>query len=165
MSTNTSSMVCFSSITVGDPVIQGRKVHSDITLQKIVGKDTTFSLILSYPHSVAPQHLPLLRLACIMPVINYGLFSKKIILNFSIPKSDLILSDELLTVFSRDIFVNKIFRRRTDYILPEFLPKETEITQHHAEPTAVFQPKSVCPGGVSLTWRFRLCLMAVVRAD
>jgi predicted polyphosphate/ATP-dependent NAD kinase len=42
-----------------------------------------------------------------MPLLNYGLFAKKFVLQFPVSRSDLSLLNDLNLVFSRDIFVNK----------------------------------------------------------
>jgi hypothetical protein len=96
-----------------------------------------------YERELMQSHLPLLRLAFCMPLLNYGLFSKKIQLNFSITKADISLLNDLNVIFSRDIFVNKIAQRTNPYILPEFFPDQEKIRPHDGDPTAVIQPKQI----------------------
>jgi hypothetical protein len=79
-------------------------------------------------------------MAMTMPLLNYGLFTDEIRLDFPIARSDRDLLDDLLLIFSRDIFINKLVRRRADYILHEFLPKENEITEGNARPRALIIP-------------------------
>jgi hypothetical protein len=77
-----------------------------------------------------------MRVASVMPVLNYGLFSKEIKLMFPISASDISLLNDFLDVFSRDIFVNKFVRRENPYILRQFLPLDHEITAENSKPIA-----------------------------
>jgi len=136
-------MVCFSSIKLDEPLIQNKTVKAKVTLNKIHGEKNEFTLMLNYQYKIKNNHLPLLRLAFIMPLLNYGLFSKKFKLDFPLSKSDLSLINELNRTFSKDIFVNKILRRRAKYILPEYLPKEEDVKPSDAQPKATIQTLDV----------------------
>jgi len=78
-----------------------------------------------------------------MPLLNYGLFSKKIILRFPISKADYSLLNDLNVIFSRDIFVNKIADGTNPYILPEYFPDPESIKPTNGDPQAAIQPKSI----------------------
>ena len=127
MTSNKPDMVCFSSIELSDPIINKRTVKSNVTLNKINGKKISFSIMLKYDENVNDCYLPFLRLAFTMPLLNYGLFSKKLRLDFPISETDFDLIKKLNKIFSRDIFVNKILRRRAEYIISRFLPKTDSI--------------------------------------
>lgn len=75
-----------------------------------------------------------------MPVLNYGLFSKEIRLKFPVSSSDISLLNDLLEVFTRDIFINKLVRRKNPYILPQFLPLEREVSRENMRPMAKVIP-------------------------
>ena len=81
-----------------------------------------------------------MRLASVMPVLNYGLFSKEIRLMFPVSTSDISLLNDLLEVFARDIFINKLVRRKNPYVLPQFLPLECEVTHENVRPLAKIIP-------------------------
>ena len=136
-------MTCFSSIELSEPIIDGKSVKTDVFLKKTDGDESTFSIMLKYEEDVKAEYLPLLRLAFTMPLLNYGLFSKKLKLKFPVSKADFNILNELNRVFSRDIFVNKILRRRADYILPEYLPKQEDVKPADANPKAVIEPSQV----------------------
>jgi len=136
-------MVCFSSIEISDPVINDRSVKTNIILNKIDGDKSTFCIMLKYEEDIKDDFIPILRLAFTMPLLNYGLFSKKIHLKFPICKSDLDLLNELNVIFCRDIFVNKILRKRANYILPEFLPDEKNVKIEDASAKAEIKPEKV----------------------
>src|SRR3972149_10413933 len=77
-----------------------------------------------------------MRMAAVMPVLNYGLFTKQIRLMYPVSRADFSLLNDLLDVFSKDIFINKLVRRKNPYILPEFLPSESDVTEENAKPLA-----------------------------
>jgi hypothetical protein len=78
-----------------------------------------------------------------MPVLNYGLFSKEIRLMFPVSASDISLLNDLLEIFTRDIFINKLVRRKNPYILPQFLPLESEVTYENTRPLAKIIPLTI----------------------
>ena len=138
-------MLCLSSIKLSDPIISGKSVKSEVTLKKTNGDEKKFSLIIKYESNVKKEHLPLIRMAFCMPLLNYGLFSKKFILDFQLSKSDVDILQNLNVIFSRDIFVNKIAKRRADFILHDYLPKEEEIDAKDGEPKAAIEPTKIVP--------------------
>ena len=136
-------MICFSSIEVSEPEITKNKVSTIITLNKIENKKSKFVLNLNYEKKLKTDDLPLIRLASCMPLLNYGLFVKKFIIDFSVSRADAALLNILNQVFSRDIFVNKILCRRTNYILPDFLLDEKKVKVSDAEPKSRFKFKEI----------------------
>ncbi len=89
------------------------------------------------------DHLAFLRLAAVMPVLNYGLFTEKITLKYSLSNSDVSLLEDLLDIFSKDIFINKLIRRKNPYILPEFRLSEEDATEENAKPLARLIPAAL----------------------
>jgi hypothetical protein len=71
-----------------------------------------------------------------MPLLNYGLFTKEIRLEWQISEADFSLLNDFLNVFSKDIFINKLVRKKNPYVLPQFLPSEAEVTEANARPIA-----------------------------
>ncbi len=71
-----------------------------------------------------------------MPVLNYGLFTRQIKLNYSLSRSDVSLVCDLLEIFSKDIFINKLIRRKNPYILSEFRLSDEDATEENAKPLA-----------------------------
>jgi hypothetical protein len=107
------------------------------------GRKHSFSLSFKYEEPPAAEHLPLLRLTSAMPVLNYGLFSREIRLMFPVSTSDISLLNDLLEVFTKDIFINKLVRRKNPYVLPQFLPLESEVTAENMRPLAKIAPLAV----------------------
>ena len=133
----------FNVIEISDPQIDGNSVRTQITCQDIDGKKISFVLEAKYEKLVSKEHLPLLRLASVMPVLNYGLFTKQIKLHFPIAVSDFSLLKDLLTVFSKDIFINKLIRRKNPYLLPQYKLTEEDATEENASRIAAIVPQSV----------------------
>jgi hypothetical protein len=138
-----SNLLCFSSISLSDPRIENNTVTAQITVTTFDGTKNGFLLVNKYEQPLKQQHMPLLRLAFSMPLLNYGLFSENIHLQFPVSKSDFSLLNDLNDIFSREIFVNKISLDNNPYILPEFLPDKEKIKPKDGEPTAVIQPIQV----------------------
>jgi len=107
------------------------------------GKKHNFPLSLRYEEPPIVEHLPLLRLASVMPVLNYGLFSEEIKLLFPVSTSDISVLTDLLEVFTKDIFINKLVRRKNPYVLPQFLPLESEVTPENVQPLAKITPSAL----------------------
>ena len=104
------------------------------------GKRHDFVLCFRYEEPLGPEQLPLMRMASVMPVLNYGLFTKEIRLGYPVSNADISLLNDLLDVFSKDIFINKFVRRKNPYILPEFAPAENEVLGANARPLANIIP-------------------------
>ena len=139
------SMLCLSSITLADPVIEKYAAKADVHIKDIDGEEHTFTFMSKYEQNLRESDLSCLRLAFCMPLLNYGLFAKKIVLQFPMSRADLSLLNDLNSVFSRDIFVNKISQGTNPYILPEYFPKEEDIKPTDGDSKAVITPQSVTP--------------------
>lgn len=148
MKNSQSDFISFLSISLSEPSITGPTAQSEITLNSINGNTSKFNLMIKYEDDIEDCHLPILRITFCLPLLNYSLFSKKLLLHFSLEESDFSLLNELNVVFSRDIFVNKILRRRADYILPEFLPREDSIKPQDTNSHAEIEPAHIRPDQV-----------------
>jgi hypothetical protein len=143
------NLQCFESIEVSEPVLQGMNVKTKISCTDMDGKESSFQLCVKYGEAPSQKHLVLLRMASVMPLLNYGLFAKEIKLSYGISKADFALAQDLLEIFSKDIFVNKLIRRRNPYILPQFVvskedaPKWKDIPQAKIIPTSFVEDKPI----------------------
>ena len=143
-----SNFLCLSSISLSDPTIEKSTVRAEVILNGSDGKESRFELMNKYEQQLQENHLPFLRLAFCMPLLNYSLFSEKIQLNFPVSKADLSLLNDLNIIFSRDIFINKIAHGNNPYILPEFFPNEERIKPNDGDPKAVITPTLILPDTV-----------------
>ncbi len=62
-----------------------------------------------------------------MPVINFTLFAKKITLDFPVSESDLSVIKKFIQINNRDVFINKLVRRRYEFFRKDYLPHEEDI--------------------------------------
>ena len=145
MGNKASKLLSFSSISLSNPSIEGHAAKSEVELISIDGDTHKFDLKIKYEEPIQENHLPLLRMAFCMPLLNYGLFCEKFVLEFSLCESDFRILSDLNEIFSRDIFVNKILRRRANYILPEYLPHEGSVRYQDSSSQAVIKPECVVP--------------------
>ena len=135
------SLVCFSSISLSDPVLHGEQVAAQVTLDPIDGHQTTFPLQLRYPEPLHERQLPIIRMACCMPLLNYGLFTTHLHLDFPLCKADSALLHDFHLAFSRDIYVNRLISGTNDYLLPPYIPRD--VSPQAAEPRADIQARDV----------------------
>lgn len=134
-------------MTLSEPRIEGNTVSSRVELTHPDGHKASFELKVRYETLADERHLPLYRMAMAMPLLNYGLFADELRLDFPVSKADRALLDDLLAVFSRDIFVNKLVRRRTKHLREELLPKGGEVNPRNAEPRARISAAGAARGG------------------
>jgi hypothetical protein len=130
------SLECFKSIVVFEPELRGAAVKTKISCIDTSGEQHFFDLRFKYEETLDQNQLPLLRISSAMPSFNYGLFTSEIRLKWPVSEADLSLLNDLLGVFSKDIFVNKLVRRKNPYILPQFIPSAAEVTEANAHPMA-----------------------------
>jgi hypothetical protein len=130
------NLQCFESITVSEPVLQGDGVDTKIWCIDTVGEQHLFQLRFKYDEPPSQKQLALLRLASVMPLLNYGLFTREIRLEWQVSEADFSLLNDLLDVFSKDIFINKLVRKKNPYVLPQFIPSKDEVTETNARPMA-----------------------------
>ncbi|PNX48453.1 MAG: hypothetical protein BV459_02335 [Thermoplasmata archaeon M11B2D] len=135
--------MCLSSISLSDPTIEKNTAKTEVIIHTLNQTTHCFTLLNKYPDRLSQQHIALLRLAFCMPLLNYGLFSKKIQLDFPVSKADFQLLTDFNLIFSREIFVNKIARGTNPYILEEFLPDPETILPHDGDPTAMIKPTQI----------------------
>lgn len=134
-------LVSFKEIQVSDPEIDDKRIKATITLDK----KKSFTLIFSYQERIdeIENIRNMARLMVVMPLINYGLFTENIYLDFPLSEEDLSYVKDNMDIISRDIFVNKICRRRADFIKKEYLPKEEEMVPENARTRAVIYTKGI----------------------
>jgi hypothetical protein len=115
------NLQCFESVEVSEPVLQGNSARTAVSCIDLEGKKAYFQLQAKYGENIAQDYLGFLRMASIMPLLNYGLFAKEIKLNFALSEADFSLVQDFLEIFSKDIFINKLVRKKNPYILPHYV--------------------------------------------
>ena len=82
------NLQCFESIVVSEPILQGKKVSTNISCVDTVGQQHSFILRFKYEEALSQKQIALFRLASVMPLLNYGLFTKRIILEWPVSVAD-----------------------------------------------------------------------------
>ncbi len=123
---------CFDSITVENIRVTRRKVSGDILVKTTEGVEERFPLIFTYSEDIfADQNTAGLMLT--MPAINFTFFSRNLVLNFPVSDNDRALIGQFLKINAREVFVNKICRRRYEFFRKDFLPGENDISENTAD--------------------------------
>jgi len=127
---------CFESIAVSEPLLQGDRVDTKISCIDTAGEQHLFHLRFKYEEPPSQKQIAIMRLASVMPLLNYGLFTREIILDWQVSEADFSLLNDLLDVFSKDIFINKLVRRKNPYVLSQFIPSDAEVSEANAHSVA-----------------------------
>lgn len=93
--------------------------------------EKSFSLIYSYSEPVTVNE-NIAGLMSALPVINFTLFAKKLVLDFPVSDQDMEYLRELVRINNTEVFVNKLLRRRYEFFRKEYLPKEEDISPQNA---------------------------------
>ncbi len=124
---------CFDEIYISNPIVTKNSISSIYKLKLADNIIKEFKLEFRYSEPINIENIErLARMIVTMPAINYGLFTESIFLDFEIDKNDLKYLYDMLEITATDVFVNKICRRRADFIKKEYLPKPEDIKIENA---------------------------------
>ena len=135
----------FSSIDLSKPCIEENQVKSQVVLHKLNSEKKKFIININYEEKIGAKYLPLLQLAFFIPLLNYSLFTKEFKLDFNLTRSDITLLNELNRVFSRDIFINKIMKGKSKYIIQKKLFLRKNINSDNEYHYASINPLKIVP--------------------
>ncbi len=127
MSDYLSRIACFETATIHPEEVTGKRIVSTVDLD-----GEKFRLIFSYSHDVPEMDRNVAGLISLFPIVNFGLFTRRIRAEFPMEKADLQFLTKMLAINNTEVFVNKICRRRYEFYRREYLPEESEITQPNA---------------------------------
>ncbi len=123
--------ISFDSIRISNPTILENSIRGDITVTS-GGSAKTFRLIFTYSEPVAVDER-IAGLILTMPVINFTYFARELRLDFPIGTADLDLLRNFLKVNAREVFINKICRRRYEFIRKEYIPADSDINASNSD--------------------------------
>ncbi|OWP57462.1 MAG: metal-binding protein [Thermoplasmatales archaeon B_DKE] len=124
-------VISFDRITVSEPEITTNSIRGDITVTS--GDEARkFRLIFTYSEPVNADRRTA-GLILTMPVINFTFFAKELFLDFPVGENDIRLLQNFLKINAREVFVNKICRRRFEFIKKEYIPEESDINQSNSD--------------------------------
>lgn len=108
----------------------GRKVRGTVSFMSR-GSEKSFGLIYTYNGDITINQ-NIAGLLMTMPAINFTLFAKKLVLDFPVSEPDLEHIREFVRINNREVFVNKLARRRYEFFRREFLPGDSDITEENS---------------------------------
>ncbi len=117
---------CFIAIKISVELIEKNRAVILIRID-----DDTFRLYYTYNHDVNLNE-NLAGLMGISAVINYSLFTERIILDFPTSKVDRKMIEEMVRINNKEVFINRLCRRRYEFFRNEFLPGDEDITPENA---------------------------------
>ncbi len=117
---------CFKNIKISVESIQKNRTVILIDLG-----DDVFHLYFTYNHKVNLNE-NLAGLMGISAVINYSLFTENIVMDFPTSKTDREMIEEMVRINNREVFINRLCRRRYEFFRAEYLPDDKEITTENS---------------------------------
>lgn len=123
-------MRCFDSIKIKPLQYHGKSIRGTISFLSD-GNEECFELIFTYSHPIeADENMAGMLLT--MAAINFTYFAGSLYLDFPVSDSDLEIIGKYTKINNREVFVNKLCRRRYEFIKTEYLPEEKDITEENA---------------------------------
>jgi hypothetical protein len=129
--------ISFDRISISRPEISKKSIRGQISVLA-GGVKESFTIIFTYSEPVEVDER-LAGLILTMPAINFTYFAREIDLDFSITEDDRALLETFLKVNAREVFINKICRRRYEFIKKEYIPGESDINEQNADGITVIR--------------------------
>ncbi len=120
-------IISFDNIEINVLSIEKRRITGNIKFD-----DFSYKLIFTYSEDINVDE-NIAGLILTMPAINFTYFSKKLTLNFPATENDIKLLNNFMKINAREVFINKIIKRRYDYIKDEYIPDESDINEANAD--------------------------------
>lgn len=95
------------------------------------GEEVQLSFSYDFPVSMDKQDL---RVLSLIPLVNYSLFTEEIEADFPVTKQDYDFIRRMMVINSREIYVNKILKRR-EFYREEYVPKSPNEAEASHSPT------------------------------
>ncbi len=117
-------------IRVRPTSFSGRSVRGTVSFSSN-GNEKSFEVLYSYNSDITINE-NIAGLLMAMPAINFTLFSRKLVLDFPVTTVDLMHIREFVRINNREVFVNKLARRRYEFFRKEYLPAESDLTEENS---------------------------------
>lgn len=128
--TYAEKLAVYDEIRVTPTSYGGRSVRGTVSFRN-GSSEKSFDLIFNYSGEMEVNG-NLAGLILTMPVINFTLFARRLVLDFPVSDSDLSYIGKLVRTNNIEVFINKLVRRRYEFFRREFLPGDEDITIHNA---------------------------------
>lgn len=127
----------FDEIRVKPGKIEADRIMGTVTVSG-GGSTREFELIFSYGERIEAD-MNTAGLILTMPAINFTLFSRRLVLDFPASDQDLKYIGELVRTNNREVFINKLARRRYEFFKPEFVPTDADITADNIDGITILE--------------------------
>ena len=117
----------FDEIAITPLTIESRRIIGRARIRR-GNQVLDFTLIFRYTEPVEIDR-NLAGLILTMPAINFTLFSKRLTLDFPASPVDVQAVRDFVAVNNREVFINKLMRRRYEFFNREFLPSDSDLTE------------------------------------
>ena len=121
----------FDEIRIKPLKIEKRSISGTVSI-KSGSLVKEYRIIFSYSDEIEVSE-NLAGLILTMPVINFTLFTKKLLLDFPVSDLDIRHVRDLVRINNREVFINKLLRRRYEFFNKEYLPGESDITAENID--------------------------------
>lgn len=145
------TLAVYDEIRVHPTSFDRRRIRGTVVIRK-GSVEQVFNLIFSYSDDIGVDE-NLAGLILTMPAINFTLFSRKLVLDFPASDNDLRYIERLVRTNNKEVFINKLVRRRYEFFRKEYLPEEVDVTEENAvgittiERTGMHTEESIAPSG------------------
>ncbi|MCW6168368.1 MAG: metal-binding protein [Thermoplasmatales archaeon] len=121
----------FDNITISN-ISYGKNTLSGIVTLTRNGEDIPFNLKFRYSDDVSLNE-NLGGLIITMPAINFTLFAKKLTLDYPVSDNDMEAIKKFVRINNRDVFINKLVRRRYEFFKSNYIPTDSDITSSNID--------------------------------
>jgi hypothetical protein len=121
----------FDNITISN-ISYGKNILSGTITLARNGKNIPFNLRFRYSEDVS-LNKNLGGLILTMPAINFTLFAKKLTLDYPVSDNDIEVIKKFVKINNRDVFINKLLRRRYEFFKPEYIPGDSDVTSSNID--------------------------------
>lgn len=149
---------CFRNISLSHIKVERRRISGNVSLDPPDGP--SFRIIYSYGEDIAVDENTA-GLLLTMPLINFSYFTESITLNFPVSDLDRGMLKYFIRINNRETFINAICRRRYDFFHEEYIPNDSDITEHNAVgDTKIVAPQKCSDGKVLLPSQKKCAIMS-----
>ena len=133
----TERVRCFDSIRVKPGNHEGRSVRGKISFVNGESEES-FDLIFTYSDNIeVDENAAGMMLA--MAAINFTYFTGTLELDFPVSEQDIEIIKKYVRINNREVFVNKLCRRRYEFVKKEYLPADDDINNENADGATVIR--------------------------
>ena len=133
----TERVRCFDSIRVKPGKLKGRSIKGKISFVNGESEES-FDLIFTYSDNIEVDENAA-GMMLTMAAINFTYFTEILELDFPVSAQDIEIIQKYVRINNREVFVNKLCRRRYEFVKKEYLPADEDINNENADGATVIR--------------------------